>query len=84
MIKVGIVGGAGYTAGELIRILMHHPEAQIQFVQSNSQSGKLVSLIHTDLVGETELCFADEVSFKVDVIFLCMGHGQSQTFLGTK
>ena len=80
MIKTGIIGGAGYTAGELIRILMYHPEVEIEFIQSNSQSGKPVSHIHTDLIGETDLIFVSEVSFDVDVLFLCMGHGQSRNF----
>lgn len=81
MIKVGIIGGAGYTAGELIRILIHHPEVQIEYVHSNSQAGKLVSQIHEDLVGETLLPFTNEIHFDIDVLFLCMGHGQSKLFL---
>ena len=81
MIKAGIIGGAGYTAGELIRILLNHPEVKISYIHSKSQSGKLVSSIHDDLVGECDLHFTDEVHFKVDVLFLCMGHGQSKSFI---
>ena len=81
MIKVGIIGGAGYTAGELIRILIHHPQAAIAYVQSNSQAGKPVSSIHQDLIGECQLLFTDRVSLDVDALFLCMGHGKSKQFL---
>lgn len=81
MIQVGIIGGAGYTAGELLRILLHHPDVNIAYVHSQSQAGQLVSTIHTDLVGEVFLAFTDEVSFEVDVLFLCMGHGRSKAFL---
>lgn len=81
MKKAGIIGGGGYTAGELIRILQYHPEVEIEFVHSNSQAGKPVSSTHTDLVGEFYLDFTNEVDLSVDVIFLCMGHGKSQTFI---
>ncbi len=81
MIKVGIIGGAGYTAGELIRILLNHPKADIAFIQSTSQAGLLVSNIHTDLVGETTLAFISEPDYSVDVLFLCMGHGKSRNFV---
>jgi N-acetyl-gamma-glutamyl-phosphate reductase len=82
MIKVGIVGGAGYTAGELIRILLNHPLAEITFVQSTSNAGKLISDVHTDLLGDTFLRFADEADLQaIDVIFFCMGHGKSNEFL---
>ncbi len=81
MIRVGIIGGAGYTAGELLRILFYHPEVTVSYVHSQSQTGQLVSNIHTDLVGEVFMAFTDEVSFEVDVIFLCMGHGRSNAFL---
>ncbi len=80
-LKVGIIGGAGYTAGELIRILLHHPKVEINFIHSNSQEGKLISDIHQDLLGETYLSFSKNISTDVDVIFLCMGHGKSKTFL---
>lgn len=82
MIKVGIIGGAGYTAGELIRILLNHPLAEITFVQSTSNAGKLISDVHTDLLGDTFLMFADEADLQaIDVIFFCMGHGKSNEFL---
>ena len=81
MIKAGIIGGAGYTAGELLRILLYHPEVEIVFVQSSSNAGNSVSDVHVDLLGETDLIFTDELPFdKADVIFLCMGHGKSAEF----
>ena len=82
MIKVGIIGGAGYTAGELLRILINHSKAEISFVQSTSNAGNLISDIHIDLLGETDLKFIAEMPFDtVDVIFLCMGHGKSKEFV---
>ncbi|HET6556712.1 MAG TPA: N-acetyl-gamma-glutamyl-phosphate reductase [Prolixibacteraceae bacterium] len=82
LIKVGIIGGAGYTAGELIRILLNHPEAEIAFVQSSSNATNLVSDVHTDLLGDTALQFVAEPDFNaVDVVFFCMGHGKSKEFL---
>lgn len=81
MIKAGIIGGGGYTAGELLRILLYHPEVNIAFVHSKSQAGKPVSSVHEDLVGETSLMFSDELTTAVDVLFLCMGHGQSKGFI---
>lgn len=77
MINVGIIGGAGYTAGELVRILLRHPEVSIRFVHSNSQSGKPVHATHTDLTGDTELVFQSTIDRDVDVYFLCQGHGKS-------
>lgn len=79
-IKVGIIGGAGYTAGELIRILLNHPEVEISFVNSSSHSGKPVYHAHKDLLGETDLIFSDSIG-NADVLFLCLGHGKSQEFL---
>lgn len=80
--KVGIIGGAGYTGGELLRILINHPQAEVVFVNSQSQAGKPVYKTHTDLLGETELLFSDSLDFSaVEVIFLCSGHGQSRKFL---
>jgi N-acetyl-gamma-glutamyl-phosphate reductase len=76
----GIIGGAGYTGGELIRLLIHHPHAEIKFIHSRSNAGKLVSTVHQDLVGE-ELVFAADISNDVDVLFLCLGHGESKKFL---
>jgi N-acetyl-gamma-glutamyl-phosphate reductase len=81
MIKVGIIGAAGYTAGELIRILLNHPQAEISFAYSKSNAGKAISTVHDDLVGETDLHFTDSLQKDVDVLFLCMGHGQSKVFL---
>jgi N-acetyl-gamma-glutamyl-phosphate reductase len=79
-IKIGIVGGTGYTAGELLRILIRHPQANIRFVYSTSQAGQAVSAVHTDLVGDTDLVFTDKIT-DVDVLFLCLGHGLSADFL---
>ena len=81
MLKVGIIGGGGYTAGELIRILQYHPEVEISFVQSASQAGKYVYDTHDDLMGECTLKFTAELSTDVDALFLCMGHGQSPAFM---
>ncbi len=81
MLKIGIIGGAGYTAGELIRILLHHPAAEIAFVQSRSSAGKPVASVHDDLVGDTNLRFVAEVPAEPDVLFLCSGHGESKAFL---
>lgn len=81
MINAGIIGGGGYTAGELIRILHYHPKVALNFVHSKSQAGHRIDQVHTDLVGEVEVDFTDTVDFEVDVIFLCMGHGQSKTFI---
>ena len=80
-IKIGIVGGAGYTGGELIRILLNHPNAEISFVHSKSNAGNLLSDVHTDLLGETEMKFSSSLSDAIDVLFLCMGHGESVKFL---
>ena len=79
--KIGIIGGGGYTAGELMRLLIHHPQVEIDFVLSNSQAGKAISLVHQDLVGETDLVFTNKMNLGVDVIFICSGHGFSKTFL---
>jgi len=80
-IKAGIVGGAGYTGGELIRILIHHPDVAVSFIHSRSNAGNPVSLAHPDLIGETELKFSGELSNDIDVLFLCVGHGEAKTFL---
>lgn len=80
-IKVGIIGGAGYTAGELLRILLNHPHVDIDFVLSESQVGKPIYDIHGDLFGNTELAFTSEVNTNVDVIFLCQGHGKAKAAL---
>ncbi|QDA60353.1 N-acetyl-gamma-glutamyl-phosphate reductase [Hymenobacter jejuensis] len=80
-IKVGIVGGAGYTAGELIRILLHHPSAELTSVVSSSNAGNPVYQVHDDLVGDTDLAFSTALSGTEDVVFLCLGHGNSKAFL---
>ena len=80
-LQVGIIGGAGYTAGELIRLLIHHPKTEINFVYSTSNAGNTVSHIHQDLVGSTDLKFTDSINSDVDVLFLCLGHGNSTAFL---
>ncbi len=80
-IKVGIIGGAGYTGGELIRILLNHPQVSLQYVHSKSNAGKLISSVHHDLIGETDMEFAEDISSKIDVLFLCVGHGDAKTFL---
>ena len=77
-IKIGIIGGAGYTAGELLRILIHHPLAEIVFVHSKSNSGKKIYDVHDDLFGDTDLMFSDYFHNQVDVVFLCVAHGESK------
>lgn len=81
MIKVGIIGGAGYTAGELLRILINHPETEIVGVNSSSNDGKPVSSVHGDLIGECDIVFGDFEFSAVDVLFLCSGHGKSVEFM---
>ena len=82
MIKVGILGAAGYTGGELIRLLVHHPEAEIVFANSESNAGNLVADVHEGLLGDTDLRFTDAMPFdEVDVVFFCFGHGKSEAFL---
>ena len=80
-IKVGIVGGAGYTGGELLRLLLNHPYAEIAFINSGSNAGNPVSKIHADLIGETDLLFTADLSNDIDVLFLCVGHGDAAKFL---
>jgi len=80
-IKIGIIGGSGYTAGELLRLLIHHPNAEIDFVFSTTNAGKPLHVAHADLIGDTELLFTDKVNPEVDVLFLCLGHGRSKAFL---
>lgn len=81
MIKVGIVGGAGYTAGELIRLLVNHPQAELDFVYSTSNAGNYIYQVHQDLLGSIDLKFTGTINPNVDVLFLCLGHGNSTAFL---
>jgi len=80
-IKVGIIGGAGYTGGEMLRILVNHPNVEIAFVNSTSNAGNLISDVHTDLIGDTDLKFTNEIPQDIDVLFLCVGHGDAKKFL---
>ncbi|MBX2963761.1 MAG: N-acetyl-gamma-glutamyl-phosphate reductase [Cyclobacteriaceae bacterium] len=80
-LKAGIIGGAGYTGGETLRLLINHPGIIVTFVHSRSHAGKPVHSVHTDLIGEADLNFSDSFSSEVDVLFLCMGHGESKKFL---
>ncbi len=81
MIKAGIIGGSGYTGGELIRILLNHPEVTIDFVYTTTRAGKKITTAHPDLLGVTDITFTGDVNLNVDVVFLCLGHGNSTTFL---
>ena len=80
-VRIGITGGAGYTGGELIRILLHHPNAELVFVQSKSQAGQFLSEVHHDLTGETDFRFSETISQDIDILFLCVGHGEARKFL---
>ncbi|OQP47078.1 N-acetyl-gamma-glutamyl-phosphate reductase [Niastella yeongjuensis] len=84
-VRVGIIGGAGYTGGELLRLLVNHPQVEIAFINSKSNAGNPISQVHADLIGETDLLFSDDLSplqdGSVDVIFLCVGHGDARKFL---
>ncbi len=81
MIKAGIIGGSGYTGGELIRILLNHSQVEIDFVYSTTIAGKTVSSAHPDLLGTTDLNFVGEINSEIDLVFLCLGHGNSTKFL---
>ena len=82
MIKCGIIGGAGYTAGELIRLLLNHPDAEIVFVNSTSNAGNRVTDIHGGLYGETDLVFTDQLPLdKIDLLFFCTAHGDTRKFM---
>ncbi|HLG38381.1 MAG TPA: N-acetyl-gamma-glutamyl-phosphate reductase [Chitinophagaceae bacterium] len=85
LVRAGIIGGAGYTGGELIRLLIHHPYTAVSFIHSRSNAGKSVSAVHQDLIGDTALKFTDDLSTlgtgRIDVLFLCLGHGESKKFL---
>jgi len=80
-IKAGIIGGAGYTGGEMLRILVNHPNVEIAFVNSTSNAGNLISDVHTDLIGDTDLRFVSDIPQDIDVLFLCVGHGDAKKFL---
>ena len=80
-VNIGIVGGAGYTGGELLRVLLRHPNAHISFVHSTSSAGELVSKVHADLLGDTDLKFTNTLDQDIDVLFLCVGHGDASKFL---
>ncbi len=80
-IKAGIIGGAGYTGGETVRLLLHHPHVDLVFAQSRSQTGKNVAAVHSDLIGETTLKFSNDFSSDIDVLFICLGHGESKKWL---
>lgn len=81
MIKAGIIGGSGYTGGELIRLLLHHPAVELDFVYSTTRAGKPLATAHADLLGQTDLKFTGKVNTTVPVVFLCLGHGNSTQFL---
>ena len=81
MIQIGIIGGSGYTGGELIRLLINHPAAEINFVYSRTKAGEPLYRAHEDLLGTTDLCFTDSVDLTIDLVFLCLGHGHSKDFL---
>jgi len=81
MKQVGIIGGAGYTAGELIRVLLHHKKVTLNFIYSTSNAGNYIYDVHQDLLGTTNLKFTDTINAEIDVLFLCLGHGHSKSFL---
>ena len=82
MVGAAIIGGAGYTGGEAIRLLLNHPEAQLRFVQSTSNGGNLLSDVHADLFGDTSMRFVAEPDWNgVDVVFLCVGHGDARKYM---
>lgn len=79
--KVGIVGGAGYTGGELFRVLQWHPDVEIVWVHSRSHAGQPIHNVHQDLLGDTDMLFTDAIDLDIDILFLCLGHGESKKFL---
>ncbi|WP_294185916.1 N-acetyl-gamma-glutamyl-phosphate reductase [uncultured Sphingobacterium sp.] len=81
MIRVGIIGSAGYTGGELLRVLIYHPEVEIVFANSASNAGNKLYEVHNDLFGDTELSFSADFHSDIDVLFLCIGHGDARKFL---
>jgi N-acetyl-gamma-glutamyl-phosphate reductase len=80
-IRAGIIGGAGYTGGELARLLLNHPGVEMGFIHSRSNAGKFISDIHQDLLGETDLRFSEDIADNIEVLFLCVGHGEARKFL---
>ena len=80
-INAGIIGGAGYTGGEMLRILLNHPLVNIVFVHSRSNAGQPLHKVHGDLLGETNMTFASKINDDIDVLFLCVGHGEAKVFL---
>ena len=81
MKKVGIIGGSGYTGGELIRLILQHPALEIDFVYSSTRAGKLITSVHQDVLGRTDLTFTTSINTEVDVLYLCLGHGKSKDCL---
>ena len=81
VVRAGIVGGAGYTGGEMCRLLINHPNVELVFVHSNSNGGNPLYKVHTDLLGDTDIIFSDAISQDIDVLFLCVGHGDARKFL---
>ena len=82
MIKAGIIGGAGYTAGELLRLLVNHPDVEIEWVNSSSNAGNLVTDVHQGLIGEMDLRFISDTPLdKIDVLFCCTPHGETRKFM---
>lgn len=82
-LNIGIVGGAGYTGGELLRVLIRHAQVQINFVHSTSSAGQLISSVHADLLGDTDLVFTNTLQDNIDILFLCVGHGEAMKFLAS-
>ena len=81
MIRVGVVGGSGYTGGELIRLILQHPSMELDFVYSRSKEGEKISTCHADLLGQTKIRFTKKINKNIDVVYLCLGHGNSLEFL---
>ena len=81
MKTVGIIGGSGYTGGELLRLVVHHPSLKLDFVYSSTRPGTFIDETHQDLLGQFELEFTDQINTEVDILFLCLGHGNSSKFL---